>query len=138
MFQPAGALRAALDADEIQPTRPLMLGFLNFMRCSAILAEYRRRAEAPRRAEPPRAACAGAAADGMSSGDYLVRILRRCRVEKHRLAPGDLLTCDFLRVAEHLVRCGTARPANERTRLDVELYSALRRALPGCRANDAR
>ena len=59
---------------------------------------------------------------------YRVRILTRSRVAHLRLRPGQVLwlTGDKLRVAAHLCRCGTARPADSRTRLDIEVFEALR------------
>jgi hypothetical protein len=62
---------------------------------------------------------------------YRLRILTRCRVAHLKLRPGSelLVPADRLRVAAHLVRCGTARPADTRTATDVALFEALR-ALP--------
>jgi hypothetical protein len=58
---------------------------------------------------------------------YCLRVLTRCRVAGLRLKPGAtlLVPADKLGVAAHLTRCGTARPADERTRLDVALHLLL-------------
>ena len=61
---------------------------------------------------------------------YQLRILTRCRVAGLKLLPGSVLLvpADRLVVAAHLTRCGTARPFDDRTRRDVELYELLRAA----------
>ena len=61
-------------------------------------------------------------------GRYQLLILTRCRVAGHRYAPGSVLLvpADRLRVAAHLTRCKTARPFDERTKRDVELFELLR------------
>ena len=60
---------------------------------------------------------------------YRVRISTRARVAHMRLVPGQVLWLapDKLRVAAHLVRCGTGRPADERTKTAVELYQLMNR-----------
>ncbi len=60
-----------------------------------------------------------------ATGDhYVLRILTRCNVAGLKLRPGATLRVapDKLRVVAHLVRCGTGRPADERTAVAVELY----------------
>ena len=61
---------------------------------------------------------------------YQLRILIRCRVAGLTLRTGTtlLVPADKLRVAAHLIRCGSARPFDARTRRDVELYELLRAA----------
>lgn len=63
---------------------------------------------------------------------YRLRCLTRCRVAHLKLQPGAelLVPLDRLRVAAHLVRCRTARPLDERTRVDIELFERLRALAP--------
>jgi hypothetical protein len=62
--------------------------------------------------------------------DYQLRVLTRCRVGHLFLRPGAVLLVpgDRLRAAAFLCRNGTARPADERTRLDVDLFIELQSA----------
>jgi len=60
----------------------------------------------------------------------LVLLHTRCRIAGTRYPVGTRLMIPELRVAAHLTRCGAARPADERTRLDVALFAALDAALP--------
>ena len=61
--------------------------------------------------------------------NYRLVILTRCNVAGLKLRPGATLrvTAEKLRVVAHLVRCGTGRPADERTKTAVELYELLNR-----------
>lgn len=63
---------------------------------------------------------------------YALRLRTGCRIAGCRYAAGTLLRVSptRLRVAAHLVRTGAARPADETTRRDVELFQLLDRALP--------
>jgi hypothetical protein len=60
---------------------------------------------------------------------YRLRILTRCNVAGLKLRPDATLRVnpDKLRVVAHLVRCGTGRPADQRTQTAVELYELLNR-----------
>jgi hypothetical protein len=68
----------------------------------------------------------------MTDDRYQLLVLTRCHVGALHLTPGQVLTVahDRLRVAAHLCRCGTARPADKATATDVALFEALRVALP--------
>ena len=65
-------------------------------------------------------------------GRYAVLLRTRCRVAGKLYPAGTklLITANRLRVAANFVKTGAARPADARTRLDVELYLALDAALP--------
>ena len=78
---------------------------------------------------PSRAAEAGSYGATPIDDKYRLRIVTRCRVAQMRLVPGQTLWLapDKLRVAAHLVACGTGRPADEHTATAVELYELLNR-----------
>jgi hypothetical protein len=57
---------------------------------------------------------------------YRVRMTRRMRIEGTWRAPGEIVRCPvgYLRVAHWWVKVGAGVPADERTRVALELYSA--------------
>jgi hypothetical protein len=78
----------------------------------------------------------GGGDDGEPGGpDFRLRILTRCRVAQLRLVPGAVLRVrhDLLQVAAHLVRTGSARPADAHTAAAVELALRLQAAIPPAR-----
>jgi hypothetical protein len=77
--------------------------------------------------EAPRPASAEHGADW-----YYLRLTRRMRVQGRKYKAGQLLRVHDtrLRVAAWLTRTGAARPADARTRLDVDVFLELQRALP--------
>ena len=64
----------------------------------------------------------------MSDDRYRVKLLTRCTIAGVRWRAGAVISIpgDKLRVAAHLIRTGAAKAADDRTRLAVELYEAVR------------
>ena len=77
---------------------------------------------------------AGDCTDRPVSGDgYRIRCLVRGRIGTLRFVPGTIMVIEgptALRVVSHLIRCKSARPLDERTRIDVELHQLLDAVLP--------
>jgi hypothetical protein len=71
-------------------------------------------------------------ADTAAPTPYRVKLLTRCTLAGVRWRVGAVISVpvDRLRVVEHLCRVNTARPFDERTAKDVELFRLLKRALP--------
>lgn len=61
---------------------------------------------------------------------YRVLVLRRVRLAGELLTVGQTVVTPTLGLALRLVGCGFGIPADARTRLDVDLGLALRRAIP--------
>jgi len=83
---------------------------------------------------PPNAgAQAGSAAIPTMSdaADYRLFVRQRITIAGTRYQAGQVLLVpsNRLRVAAHLCRCGTARPADRATALDVELFQRLNERL---------
>lgn len=60
-------------------------------------------------------------------GRYRLLIIARCKHAGDSLRPGQLRLVEHLRDAAELVRRKQARPADQRTANDVEMYQLLRR-----------
>lgn len=67
-----------------------------------------------------------------ADGVYRVLLVKRCRIDGKLYRVGTVLDVSDsrLRVAVNLCKTGAGRPADERTRLDVELFLRLAEALP--------
>jgi hypothetical protein len=63
---------------------------------------------------------------------YRIKLLTRCTLAGRRWRVGTIIDVvpDRLRVVEHLCRTGAARPFDQRTARDVELFRLLQRAMP--------
>lgn len=77
----------------------------------------------------------GALHASATAAPYRIKLVTRCTLQGTRWRVGAVISVppDKLRVAAFMVRTGAARPADERTRLDVELFEALRAAKPPAR-----